>query len=165
MKRIILVLVLIISILPNIFCQDKKHTVYVDVFPMGNGIFSGGAGLGFGYDYNISQYFAIGGLVNYFGNFNDKNTYSSILLGKYFPIKTEIGSPYIDAGFGYRRRISDEDNVHCLVTNAHIGFKFIFKNGLVLDPGFGFRYDLITFSGSENYKFSFNIKAIIGWTF
>jgi hypothetical protein len=157
MKRFIFVFIFSCLVLPNIFSQDRKHTVYGDIFPMGNGIFSGGAGLGFGYDYNISQYFAIGGLVNYFGNFNDKNTYNFIVLGKYFPIKTEIGKPYIDTGFGYRRRISDEDNIHCLVGTAHIGYKFIFKNGLVLDPGFGFRYDLITLSGSENYIFSFNI--------
>jgi len=165
MKRFILVLVFTCLILPNIFGQDRKHTVYADIFPMGNGIFSGGAGLGFGYDYNINQYFSIGGLVNYFGNFNENSTYNFILLGKYFPIKTEIGNPYIDAGFGYRRRLSEEDDIHCLVGTAHIGYKFIFKNGLVLDPAFGFRYNLVTLSGSENYMFSFNIKAVIGWTF
>jgi hypothetical protein len=149
-------------ILPNIFVEDKKHTVYVDIFSMVNGIFSGGAGLGLGYDYNINQYFSIGGLANYFGNFSGNNTYNFIILGKFYPIKTEIGSPYLDVGFGYRRRISEEDNIHCLVTNAHIGFKFIFKNGLVLAPSFGFRYNAIPLSGSENHMFSFNIKAVIG---
>jgi len=160
-----LAFVIICLILPNVFGQDRKNTVYVDIFPMGNGIFSGGAGLGFGYDYSINQYFSIGGLVNYFGNFNENNTYSLILMGKYFPIETEIGKPYIDAGFGYRRRLSEEDDINCLVGTSHLGFKFIFKNGLVLDPAFGFRYNLITLSGSENYMFSFNIKAIIGWMF
>ena len=111
MKRFILAFVFICSALPNVFGQDRKNTVYVDIFPMGNGIFSGGAGLGFGYDYSINQYFATGGLVNYFGNFNENNTYNLILMGKYFPIKTEIGNPYIDAGFGYRRRLSEEDNM------------------------------------------------------
>lgn len=165
MKRFFLIFVFIGIILSNTFGQDRKNTVYIDIFPMGNGIFSGGIGLGMGYDYSINQHFSIGGLVNYFGNFKGNNTYSFILLGKYFPIKTEIGSPYIDIGFGYRRRMSEEDNIHCLVTNAHIGYKFIFKNGLVLDPAFGFRYDTITLSGSENYMFSFNIKAIVGWMF
>jgi hypothetical protein len=165
MKRFFLVFIFIGIILPNVFGQDKKHTVYVDIFPMGNGIFSGGAGLGLGYDYNINQYFSIGGLTNYFGNFNGNNTYSFIILGKYYPIKTKIGNPYLDAGFGCRRRMSEEDNIHCLVTNAHIGFKFILKNGLVLDPSFGFRYNAIPLSGSENYMFSFNIKAVIGWMF
>jgi hypothetical protein len=165
MKRFFMVFVFICLVLPNIFGQDRKHTIYVDIFPMGNGIFSGGAGLGFGYNYNINRHFSIGGLVNYFGNFDDKNTYSFLVLGKYFPIKTEIGSPYIDAGFGYRRRVSEEDDIHCLVGNSHIGFKFIFKNGLILDPAFGFRYDMVTFSGDENFKFSFNIKAIVGWMF
>jgi len=165
MKRLLLSLVLFCSIFLSIFGQERKHTIYIDIFPMGNGIFSGGAGLGLGYDYSKNKYFSIGGLISYFGNFSDKNTYSFILLGKYFPIETKIGSPYIDAGFGYRRRLSEEDNIHCLVTTAHIGYKFIFKNGLVIDPAFGFRYDTLTFSGSENYIFSFNIKAIVGWMF
>lgn len=165
MKKVLLVLVLSLLILPNIFGQERKHTVYLDVFPMGNGIFSGGAGLGIGYDYSINKYFSIGGLANYFGNFKDNYTYNLYLIGKYFPIKTDIGSPYIDAGLGYRRRLSEEDDINCLIGASHIGFKFIFKNGLVLDPAFGFRYDLVTFSGEENFKFSFNIKAIIGWTF
>jgi len=165
MKKFILGFLLSSLFLPNIFGQDKKHTIYADIFPMGNGIFSGGAGLGIGYDYSINQYFSIGGLANYFGNFKDNYTYNFFLIGKYFPIKTEIGSPYIDVGLGYRRRLSEEDDVNCLVGASHIGFKFIFQNGLVLDPAFGFRYDLATFSGDENFKFSFNIKAIVGWMF
>jgi hypothetical protein len=104
-------------------------------------------------------------LVNYFGNFKDNYTYNFFLIGKYFPIETKIGKPYIDIGLAYRRRLSEEDDISCLVGASHIGFKFIFQNGLVLDPAFGFRYDLATFSGNENYKFSFNIKAIIGWMF
>jgi hypothetical protein len=165
MKKLFMVFVLICLSLSNIFGQDRKHTIYVDIFPMGNGIFSGGAGLGLGYDFSINQYLSIGGLINYFGNFNVNNTYSFILLGKYYPIKAEIGSPYIDVGFGYRRRLSEDDDIHCLVTSAHTGFKFILKNGLVLDPSFGFRYNAIPLSGSENFMFSFNIKAIIGYTF
>jgi len=165
MKKYIVFILALFFILPNIFGQDRKHTIYVDIFPMGNGIFSGGAGIGIGYDYSINQHFSIGGLVNYFGNFQNRNTYNILLIGKYYPINTEIGRPYMDVGFGYRRRVSEEDNIHCLVGSAHLGYKFIFNNGLVLDPGFGFRYDLITLSGSENYMFSFNIKTIIGWMF
>jgi len=56
-------------------------------------------------------------------------------------------------------------NIHCLVGISHIGWKFVFQNGLILDPAFGIRYDMATFSGDENYKFGFNIKTIVGWMF
>jgi len=169
MKKVLLVLVLALLILPNIFGQDREHTIYADFFPMVNGIVSGGIGLGIGYDYDINKYFAIGGYINFVSNFANMLSYNLILNGKYYPIKTGIGSPYIDLGLGYRRRKSDyngsTDDIHCLLGSSHIGWKFIFKNGLILDPAFGVRYDMATFSGNENFKFGFNIKAIIGWTF
>jgi hypothetical protein len=168
-KKVLLVIVLTLLILPNIFGQDKKHTIFVDFFPMVNGIVSGGIGLGIGYDYDINQYFSIGGYINFVSNFSDTFTNNLILNSKYYPIKTEIGSPYIDLGLGYRKRKSNydgsTDDIHCLVGLSHIGWKFIFKNGLILDPAFGIRYDMVTFSGDENFKFGFIIKAIIGWTF
>jgi hypothetical protein len=168
LKKLILGLILSSLFLPNIFSQDKKHTLFVDFFPMVNGIVSGGIGLGIGYDYDINQYFAVGGYIIFVSNFSDTLSYNFILNGKYFPIKTEVGSPYIDLGLGYRRRKSDydgSDNIHCLVGVSHIGWKFIFKNGLILDPAFGIRYDIATFSGDENFKFGYNIKAIVGWMF
>ena len=135
---------------------------------MVNGIVSGGAGFGIGYDYDISQYFAIGGYINLVSNFADTFIYNCILNGKYYPIKTEVGGPYIDLGLGYRSRKSDYDgseNISCLVGLAHIGWKFIFQKTLIFAPAFGIRYDIMTFSGNENYKFGFNINAIIGWMF
>jgi hypothetical protein len=165
MRKFLLVMVFILLTLPKIFSQDKNHTVYADLFPIGNGILSGGAGLGIGYDYALGQYFAIGGYINFFSNFNENITYNMIIYGKYYPLKTEIGNLFIDAGFGYRRRQSDEDNIHCLIVMPHVGWEFILKNGLVLEPAFGCRYDIVTLSGDENFKFGFNIKAIVGWTF
>jgi len=169
MKRLFMVFILICLLLPNTFGQDKKHTIYVDFFPMVNGIVSGGIGLGIGYNYDINPYLAVNGYINFVSNFENTFSYNFILNGKYYPIKTEVGSPYIDLGLGYRRRKSDydgsTDNIHCLVGLSHIGWKFIFKNGLILDPAFGIRYDMATFSGGESFKFGFNIKAIVGWMF
>lgn len=169
MKRIFLIFILVYLGLPNIFGQDKKHSIYLDLFPMVNGIVSGGIGLGIGYNYNINQYFTLGGYTNFYSNFGNTISYHFILDGRYYPIKTKIGSPYIDLGLGYRRRESEfdgsTDNIHCLVGLADVGWKFIFRNGLVLDPAFGIRYDLATFSGNEDFKFGYNIKAMVGWMF
>ena len=169
MKKLILGLILGSLFLSNIYGQDKKNTIFVDFFPMVNGIVSGGIGLGIGYDYDINQYFAVGGYIIFVSNFENTLSYNFILNGKYYPIKTDVGSPYIDLGLGYRRRKSDydgsTDNIHCLVGLSHIGWKFKFQNGLILDPAFGIRYDMATLSGDENFKFGFNIKAIVGWMF
>jgi len=169
MKRLFMLFILGCLFLQNTFGQDKKHTIYVDFFPMVNGIFSGGIGLGVGYDYDINPYFAVGGYINFISNFGNTFSYNFILNGKYYPIKTEVGSPYIDFGLGFRRRKSDydgsTDNIHCLVGLSHIGWKFVFQNGLILDPAFGIRYDMATFSGGENFKLGFNIKTIVGWMF
>jgi hypothetical protein len=69
MKRLFMVFVLICLFLPNAFGKDKKHTIYVDLFPMVNGIVSGGIGLGIGYDYDINRCFAAGGYINFVSNF------------------------------------------------------------------------------------------------
>jgi len=164
MKRLFLVLVLFFFILASVSSQERKHTVFADIFPMFNGIFSGGVGLGIGYDYRINEYFSIGSYINFFSNFNENMTYNIILNGRFYPINTEIGAPYIDLGLGYRRRRSEEDNIHCLSGVANIGYRFIFNNGLVLDPAFGIRYNLLPFSGYENFNFGYNIKAVIGYT-
>lgn|GEM_PF-5243692 len=165
MKRFLLIFILINLILPDIFSQDRKHTVYIDNFAVFNGVYSGGAGLGIGYDYSINRFFSAGGYISYLTDFKKNFTYNFIANGKYFPVRTAIGAPYVDLGLGYRRRKSEEDDIHSLTGLGSIGFRFIFGNGLVLDPGFGVRYNIIPLAGSENFNLGFSIKTIAGWTF
>jgi len=172
MKKLILFLVSFLCTFLNIFGEDtsnKEHTVYIDLFPMVNGIVSGGIGLGIGYEHSLGQYFGIGGEFLFVSNFNDVFSYNIIMNGKFYPIQTKIGNLFIDAGLGYRRRKSNfdgaNDDIHCLVGVAHTGWKFILGKGFVLEPGFGIRYDFITFSGDEAFKFGLNILLKIGWTF
>ncbi|MDR0731115.1 MAG: hypothetical protein LBF63_05545 [Treponema sp.] len=165
MKWFLPAFLLSILIFPNAFGQERKHTLVIDLFPMINGIFSGGIGLGIGYEYDINNYFAIGADIKFYTDFNESLTYNMIIRGKYYPLETKTGSPFIDAGLGYRRRQAEEDNIHCLVGMVCSGWKFTFKNNLVLEPGVGFRYDIVTFSGNENYKFGFVIRSAIGFTF
>jgi hypothetical protein len=164
-KRFLLVSALIFSFLPNVFGQDKKHTILIDFFPMVNGIFSGGIGLGIRYEHTVGQYFAMGGYINAYTNFTNNITYNIIANGRYYPLKTKVGNLFIDMDLGYRRRQTDEENIHCLVGLAHTGWKFIFDNGLVLEPGIGIRYDIFPFSGSENFNFGLSIRTMAGWTF
>jgi hypothetical protein len=165
MKKFLLTFIFTSSILSGIFAQDKTHIIFIDFFPMVNGIFSGGVGLGVGYEFNIGQYFAVGSYINLYSNFDNNITYNIIINGKFFPLRTKAGDLFIDAGLGYRRRKTEVDNIHCLVGLAHTGWKFIIKNNFVLEPGIGFRYDIVSFSGSETFNFGINLKAVAGWTF
>ena len=55
MKKFICMLFLIFLISTTLFTQDRKHTVYVDFYPMFTGYFSNQACLGIGFDYNINK--------------------------------------------------------------------------------------------------------------
>jgi len=167
MKKFLFPFIFLILISASLFSQDKKHTAYVDLYPMFTGFYSDVFSLGVGYDHNINEYFSIGN-YNYFYipiKPNAISGYNFTINGKYYPIRTKIGTPFIDLGIGYRRVESEEDNIHSMTGLANIGFKFIFGKGLVLVPGFGVRYNLITFSGSEKMNLGTYVKAIVGWTF
>ena len=151
--------------IPNLFTQDKKHTVYLNFYPTIRGITIGSVGLGMGYDYNIGRSFAVGGYYQFYTNFNNIS-YDAIIGGKYYPLKTKYGSLYINTGLGIRRDQRDEENFHGLIVPLYLGWKYAFKNGLVLDPAFGMRYNAPSFSGAdENYSFMTAVRISIGWTF
>ena len=162
MKKFISSLILMFFILLNTFSQDKKHTIYINFSPAFNGIFSNGPGLGIGYDYAIGQQFSVGGYVDFYIYSDGRNTYDITITGKYYPLVTEIGNLSVDGRLGYRR---SRDLNHCLVGFVHAGWKFIFTNGLVLEPGLGIRYNIFTFSGTERNNLWYSINAIAGWAF
>jgi hypothetical protein len=172
MKRFLVIFTLFFSILINIFAQEtqnKTHTIYVDLYPMVNGIVSGGVGLALGYEHGIGKYFAVGSEVCFVSDFNDIVSYSITLSGFFYPIKIKIGNLFVEEELGYRRRRSNydgsNDNIHCLMGLTNIGWKFTFFNNLVFIPEFGIRYDIATFYGNEEYKFGYMIKIKVGWVF
>ena len=168
MKKIFFTFVLTCLILSNVFGQDRKHNVYLNLYALFYGIFTGnGPGIGIGYDYNINQDFAVGAYGQFYSFFNDNNTtFDLIVNGKYYPIKTEIGNPYINAGLGIRRNHKDGENFYGLIVPVYFGWKYIFQNGLFLDPALGVRYNAASFMGAyENHSFITAVRASIGWVF
>jgi len=148
--------------------KDKKHTFYVNLYALVVGLVnSSGPGIGIGYDYNINQFLAVGLYGQFYSVFNDSNTtFDNIINVKYFPIKTALGSPYVNAGVGMRRNHKDGENFYGLIFPVYFGWKFVFRNGLVFDPALGVRYNAASFSGpNENGSFIFAQRASIGWTF
>ena len=168
MKKFSLVFVLICLLSTNIFGQDKKHTIFFNFYAFFFGIANGtGPGIGIGYDYNINQDFSVGLYGQFYSIFNDDNTTFDIIVNsKYYPIKTKIGNPYINAGFGFRRNHMDGENFYGLILPVYFGFKFVLWDSLTLDPSFGFRYNSASFSGADvNHSFIQVIRATIGWIF
>jgi len=120
MKKTLFVSFFAFLTLSNIYSQDKKHTVYVDFFPLLS------PGLGIGYDYNIHHFFAVGGYANVYLYLDGDFTTNIAITGTYYPLKTKIGNLFFGGRLGYRRRIEGEDySNHSLVGFAHTGWKFI----------------------------------------
>jgi hypothetical protein len=146
----------------NIYGQEKlqkSHTVY---FPSFYNFMHdpGTASLGIGYERIIIGSFAVGAEFIALTNFNDNVSLDFIGNLKYYPIKTKVGNMYADIGLGYRQNRTGDDIFHGLIGTAHIGWKFIFRNGLVIEPGFG-----VGFFGNEKYEPYFVSRASLGWTF
>jgi hypothetical protein len=174
MKRFLIIFVLILNI-GTIFAQETnekyspKMGIIIDLFPMINGITSGGIGLGIMYEHYLNSYFSVLGGINFYTNFNEIIAYNILAHGRIYPLSTSIEKLYTDIGIGYRRRRSDyddsSDNIHSLTGIAKIGYKFKIGNNFILEPGFGVRYNLYTFSGEENNNFGMNIQLGIGSIF
>jgi len=168
--KFILMFVLMFLIISNVFGQDRKYVIYADFYPLVNGIGVGGAGIGIGYDYNIHRFFSVGGYFAIYSSFSDHNHIALDVFTnfKFNLAKTVIGDPYIDFGLGYRRRRGgaiEENDIHSLGGLANMGYRFILKNGLVLEPGFGIRFNVLTIEGYERNNFGYNAKIIMGWAF
>ena len=140
MIKVFLIFVLTCFILPNVFGQDRKHTVYFNLYALFFDIFTGnGPGIGIGYDYNINQDIAVGVYGQFYSVFNDNNTTFDIIANtKYYPLKTAAGNPYINTGLGIRRNHKDGEIFFGLIVPVYFGWRFVFQNGLVIDPALGF---------------------------
>jgi hypothetical protein len=181
MKRIFTFLVLTVILVGNTFSQEidqetdisdfsignslQKQAVYIDLFPMINGLAVGGVGIGIFYEIKLHNYFSVLGETNISGNFQEALMYNIIAHGRVYPFKSTIEKLFFDLGIGYRRRKTEEDNIHSLVGTVKTGWKFILGKGFVLEPGFRIRYNLIKISGNENNDFGINFIIGLGWAF
>jgi hypothetical protein len=149
--------------------SPQKFGVMIDLFPMVNGITSGGIGLGFLYENYLNQYFSIVNEINFYTNFNKVIAYNILIHGRFYPLKTSLEKLYTDIGIGYRRRKSDydgsTDDIHSLVGIAKAGWKFKIGNNFIFEPGLGIRHNIYVFSGKENNNFGLIIPLVVGLTF
>ena len=164
MKKFVLIFLIIWSgaTSTNIYGQDitqKTQTVY---FPSFYHLIHdpGTTSLGIGYEHMIANSFAVGGEFFVLTNFSDNVSLYFIGNFKYYPIKTKVGNMYADIGLGYRQNRPRDDVFHSFIGLAHIGWKFIFKNGFVIEPGIG-----IGFYGNEKYRPDMVSRLVFGWAF
>jgi hypothetical protein len=175
MKRFLVTVLFSLNLLGMAFGQEtvekstQKYGIMVDLYPMINGITSGGIGLGFLYENYLNQYFSVVGEINFYTNFDKTIAYNILAHGRLYPLKTSIEKLYTDIGIGYRRRKSDydgsTDDIHSLIGIAKVGWKFKIGNNFFFESGLGVRYNIYVFNGKENYNFGFNIPLVAGLTF
>ncbi|MBX9049641.1 hypothetical protein HCH04_15110 [Bacteroides thetaiotaomicron] len=147
---------------------EQKNAVFIDLFPLMEGVWEGKAGAGLFYERQISNYFSIVGEANFYTDFKDETAYSFMGHGRVYPLKTSIGKLFADAGFGYRSSSLIEtviEDVKCLEISASAGWKFIIGNGFIIEPSVGYRQNIHTFSGQESHKGGMTINVGFGWAF
>jgi len=183
MKRLFMVFLFIGFLLPSVYGQTKRHTIFAG--PIINLDLNSDIGIGAGYDLNLGKYFSIGVMANYhsdyvnsvfennynFENMNDIQSYSFLLSAKLFPLRTKIGNLVINVEVGYCRKFSSTNDYQCLIVNNNYGFKFIFGNGFTITPMIGTTQNALDLSGTEftrtglNPRTAINFKLMLGYMF
>lgn len=179
MKNVIVILVLSLIVCGNVCAQNRtfrlksgktaqKQAIFIDLFPSMEGVWEGKAGAGLFYERRINSSFSVVGEANFYTDFKDETAYSFMGHGRYYPFKTVVGKLFTDVGFGYRSSSLQEttiEDVKCLEASASAGWKFILGKGFIIEPSFGYRRNIYTFSGDESEKGGVTINLGFGWAF
>ena len=182
MKKIYTFLTVLILISINGFTQEKQNNfglrsgnsdqnnaIILDLFPMipGANGYKFGEGIGFGimYERKIHSYFSILGGGTFSTNFEDDYSYSFSSRFRVYPFKTAIRNLFTDATILYTRNVTETENIQTLSGMASVGWNFIFRNGLLLEPGIFYRHKIVDITGVKPYNFGFGFILGIGWAF
>jgi hypothetical protein len=183
MKKILLILLFLSSILINGFSQENEdinfgifsrsskqnNVIIIDFFPMvpvANGYKLGeGIGLGVMYERKIQSYFSIIGGTSFSTNFKDDFSYSISSRFRVYPFGTAIKQLFSDVAIIYTRNVTEDENIQSLSGMISVGWNFIFRNSLALVPGIFYRHKFIDITGVKPYNFGFGFIMGIGWAF
>lgn len=147
---------------------SQKQALFIDLFPLMEGVWEGKAGAGFFYERRVSNHFSLVGEVNLYSDFNEETAFSILGHGRWYPSQTTIGKLFADVGFGYRNSSLVEtviEDVSCLEISGSAGWKFIVGKGFIIEPAVGYRQNIHTFSGRESHKGGITINIGFGWAF
>ncbi len=151
----------------------KKQSVFIDLFPLMEGIWEGKVGGGLFYERGIHKYISFVGEINFYTDFDDETVYSLVGHGRFYPFQTTIGDFFVNTGLGYRRStlINRDrnslinDNIQCLDFFVSTGWKFIIGKGFIIEPSIGYRQNIFTFIGHEVQSGGITLNVGIGWAF
>ncbi len=151
----------------------QKQALFIDLFPLMEGVWEGKVGGGIFYERKISKYFSLVGEVNVYTDFDDETAYSFIGHNRFYPFQTTIGKFFINTGLGYRystlinrdKESLINDNIQCLELFASTGWKFIIKDSFIIEPSIGYRQNIFTFIGNEIQSGGITLNVSLGWAF
>ena len=147
---------------------SQKQAVFIDLFPLMEGVWEGKAGAGLFYERQVSNYFSLVGEVNLYSDFKDETAFSLLGHGRLYPFKTTIRKLFAVVGFGFRSSSLIEtvvEDVKCLEISGSAGWKFIIGKGFIIEPSVGYRQNIHTFSGQESHKGGITLNIGFGWAF
>jgi hypothetical protein len=98
-------------------------------------------------------------------NFNDDLSYGFSSRFRVYPCKTAIRNLFTDVAIIYTRNMTKTENIQTLSGMLSVGWNFILRNGLVLEPGVFYRQKFVDITGVKPYNFGFGFIMGIGWAF
>ncbi len=151
----------------------QKQALFIDLFPLMEGVWEGKIGGGVLYEKRICNYFSLAGEMNFYTDFDDETAYSFIGHNRFYPFQTEIGKFFVNTGLGYRhstlinrdKKSFINDNIECLEFFASTGWKFIIDKGFIIEPSVGYRQNIFTFTGKEAQSGGITLNFGVGWAF
>ena len=182
MKKKVLCLLLAVFITVASFAEEKNNAVFVDFGSIISGVFSGGFGLGLGYERGLTDNFSALFVASYLGFSNeilsiefDSTVISVGLAGRYYPLTNPVSGWFIDVGgiYSYINMSYDGEEATSNIFELRLltGWKIVFNSGFFLEPGV--RYTVVL--GDINYPSGTSDSAAsigglsyflgIGWAF
>ncbi len=151
----------------------QKQALFIDLFPLMEGVWEGKVGGGLFYERRMYKYFSFVGEMNFYTDFDDESVYSFAGHSRFYPFQTTIGKLFVNIGLGYRystlinreKNSLINDNIQCLVFFASTGWKFIIGKGFIIEPSIGYRQNIFTFTGHEAQSGGITLNVGIGWAF
>jgi hypothetical protein len=186
MKKFLLLMVVIVSLLPKANAQEGPENVMFlnlgyTLVPLATGLVAGGYGFGLGADYEkyITDYFTIGATIGFMyiafdfqGSTLDFTLVDVIPEFRYYPRGTATKGLFLAARIGYEFMLSKYQSVeeisNIFIVTPLIGYKFVWGDSFVLEIAAGYELELgtINLPNSIPYDYSsggFTYGIAFGW--
>ena len=130
---------------------------------------TGGFDIGASYERLIHEMFAVIGHFGY--SHHGWNYFAFEFHGRWYPFRTSLGIFFAMVNLGYGLFWSEDTNddwfVHTLKISPKIGWKLLFRNGIFIEPIFGWGFPFVLNENKNGLDISDGLGIVlnIGWAF